>query len=442
LDADPDLPDIRDDDPRWVRCAVYTRQSVKRLGDDPAVTSCAIQRTLCTEFIRSKTWEFWYPIAERFDDEGESGATLERPGLAKLLRRIEGDEIHRVIVYRVDRLTRKLADLARLASHFERHRVGLTIVHGNIDADAGSLAGLQVNMLATFAEWEREIIRERIADTRGAIKARGERSAGRVPLAYRTDPATKQLVIDEGAAGAVRWLFTEASKGTTTNDLVKKANKKKLAGKVWSARAVLRLLTNQTYAGHRPDGAPGRHAPVVSAEAFSKVQALIDGRRTRAPTKPSERDADEQKAIELFNPFVLRGLIMCGTCGKTMTPSMSEAITPKLVKRFQRKPNAVPRFYRCRTAGCAGQVPALEAEQMVRAALDQAPKGWSADDKAKLATYAAAFDLMWPINQKRVFGACCAAVVWNRKRDGLDIELIPHSALEEDDGEPSGPNLP
>jgi hypothetical protein len=60
-------PDRPDDDPRWVRCAVYTRQSVKRPGDDPAVTSCALQRTLCTEFIRSKTWEFWYPIAERFD---------------------------------------------------------------------------------------------------------------------------------------------------------------------------------------------------------------------------------------------------------------------------------------------------------------------------------------------------------------------------------------
>jgi hypothetical protein len=68
---------------------VYTRQSVKRPGADPALTSCAIQRTLCTEFIRNKTWEFWYPVAERFDDEGESGATLERPGLAKLPQRIE-----------------------------------------------------------------------------------------------------------------------------------------------------------------------------------------------------------------------------------------------------------------------------------------------------------------------------------------------------------------
>lgn len=412
---------------------MYKRQSVKRPGDDPAVTSCALQRTLFTEFIRNKTWEFWYPIAERFDDEGESGATLERPGLAKLLRRIEVGDVHRVIVYRVDRLTRKLSDLARLAEIFERHSIGLTIVSGNIDADAGSPAGLQVNMLATFAEWEREIIRERIADPRGAIKARGERSAGRVPLGYRTDPATKQLVIDEAAGAAVRWLFTEAAKGTTTNVLVKKANKKKLAGKAWSARAVLRLLTNQSYAGYRPDGAPGRHAPIVPAELFSKVQTHIDSRRTRAPTKPSERDADEQKALELFNPFLLRGLITCGTCEKTMSPSMSEAMTLKLVKRLRRKPNAVPRLYRCRTAGCAGQVPALEAEQMVRDALERAPESWSAEDKTKLATYAAAFDLMWPINQERVFGACCAAVVWNRERDGLDIELIPHGALDWDD---------
>jgi hypothetical protein len=87
-------------------------------------------------------------------------------------------------------------------------------------------------------------------------------------------------------------------------------------------------------------------------------------------------------------------------------------------------------------------VPALEAEQMVRDALDHPPESWSAGDKTKLATYAAAFDVMGPINQKRVFGACCAAAVWNRQRDGLDVELLPHSALEEDDDGPSGPLTP
>lgn len=436
MDAEPDLPDIRADDPRWVRCAVYTRQSVRRPGDDPAVTSCAIQRTRCTEFIRNKTWEFWYPVAEHFDDEGESGATLERPGLAKLLRRVEEGDVRRVIVYRVDRLTRKLTDLARLAEFFERHRVGLTIVSGNIDADAGSLAGLQVNMLATFAEWEREIIRDRIADQRGAIKARGERSAGRVPLGYRTDRLTKQLMIDEKAAVTVRWFFDEAAKGTTTSDLVAKANKKQLAGKQWTSRTALRLLTNPTYAGRRPDGAPGMHEPIVAPDSFERVQMLVQGRRTRTPTKRGERGTDEQTAIEQLDPFRLRGLLTCGACGKVMSPAMSEALTSKLAMRLQRKPNAVPRYYRCRTNGCAGQLPALEAEDMVREALDHTPASWSAEDKAKLATYATAFDVMSPVNQRRVFAACCTAVVWDRKRDGLEITLVPHSVLEEDDDEP------
>jgi hypothetical protein len=83
----------------------------------------------------------------------------------------------------------------------------------------------------------------------------------------------------------------------------------------------------------------------------------------RLLTKPSERDTDEQKVIELFDPFLLRGLVTYGTCEKTMSPSMSEAMTLKLVKRLLKKRNAVPRFYRCRTVGCAGQVPALGAEQ-------------------------------------------------------------------------------
>jgi DNA invertase Pin-like site-specific DNA recombinase len=360
------------------------------------------------------------------------------PGLAKLLRRVEEGDVLRVIVYRVDRLTRKLTDLARLAEFLERHHVGLTIVSGNIDADAGSLAGLQVNLLATFAEWEREIIRERIADQRGAIKARGQRSAGRVPFGYRTDRLTKQLMIDETAAVTVRWFFEEASKGTSTSDLVAKANRKKLAGKQWTSRTALRRLTNPTYAGRRPDGEPGMHAPIVAPELFERVQMLVQGRRMRTPTKRSERGTDEQTAIEQLDPFRLRGLLTCGACGKVMSPAMSEALTSKLAMRLQRKPNAVPRYYRCRTNGCAGQLPALEAEDMVREALDHAPASWSAEDKAKLATYATAFDVMSPVNQRRVFAACCTAVVWDRKRDGLEITLVPHSVLAEDDDEPGG----
>jgi len=120
-----------DDDPHPlpVRCGIYTRQSVVRDGD-PAIASCKVQRTKCIEFIRSMAWRGWFVAGEHFDDEGQSGATTDRPGLAKLLRRIEDGAVHRVIVYRLDRLTRRLADWAKLAAVFERHDIGLTVARG------------------------------------------------------------------------------------------------------------------------------------------------------------------------------------------------------------------------------------------------------------------------------------------------------------------------
>lgn len=179
-------------------------------------------------------------------------------------------------------------------------------------------------MLAVFAEWERDITRERIADARAVKKAHGKRSAGRVPLGYRIDSFNKQLVVDEEAAAVVRWFFEAAAKGTTTNDLVTKANKKKLAGREWSPRAVLRLLQNEGDLRHRPDGAPGIHAPIIAQELFDRVQATIGGRRTRTPTKRNGRDADKALELECFNPFILQGLLTCGACGKAMSPSMSK----------------------------------------------------------------------------------------------------------------------
>jgi len=117
------------DDLQFIRCAIYTRQSVLRRGD-PALASSKVQRLLCTEFIRSMAWRGWYPIGERFDDEGFSGATVERPGLEKLFLRIREGDVQRVIVYRLDRLTRRLSDWALLVRLFEQFNVGLTIVRG------------------------------------------------------------------------------------------------------------------------------------------------------------------------------------------------------------------------------------------------------------------------------------------------------------------------
>ncbi len=265
-------------------------------------------------------WRGWYVANERFDDEGYSGSTTARPALRRLVQQIRAGEVHRVIVYRLDRFTRRLADWAKLAELLEEHSVGLTVVAGSINIESGAMARMQLNLLATFAELEREMIGERLADARAAKKARGMRAAGRVPLGYTTNPSTRQLVINEMEAATVRWFFEEAARGRPTGKLVEEANLRSLPGKAdkpttWSSRAVLRLLQNPTYAGRRPDGSPGAHQSLVPAELFDEVQQAITNRKTK-------EHFPRQKPPPLLDPFVLRGLVECELCGKTMTTSV------------------------------------------------------------------------------------------------------------------------
>ncbi len=308
------------DDLQFIRCAIYTRQSVLRRGD-PALASCKVQRMLCTEFIRSMAWRGWYPIGERFDDEGFSGATVERPGLEKLFLRIREGDVQRLIVYRLDRLTRRLSDWALLVRLFEQFNVGLTIVHGAIDAEAGSLARLQMNMLATFAELERELIAERLADARAVRKARGERAAGRVPLGYSTNPRTKQLVIAEEEATSVRWFFDKAVSGTPPAELAVAANELGLSTKAhtrggWSPRSVLRLLQNKAYTGLRPDGSPGVHPAIISVRQFERqvleertLRGTRNGRRYSPASTRSRSSAAPRRTRSVVSS---RG--SCGEC--------------------------------------------------------------------------------------------------------------------------------
>ncbi len=407
--------DTEPDDLPLIRCAVYTRQSVVRAGDDPALASCAVQRTLCTEFIRSLAWRGWYPVGEHFDDEGYSGATIERPGLERLIARGQDGDLQRVIVYRLDRLTRKLTDWALLVRVFERFNVGLTVVHGAIDAEAGSLARLQLNLLATFAELERDMTGERLADARAAKKARGERAAGRVPLGYVTEPRTKQLVIAEEEAAIVRWFFTEAGGGKSTADLVTRANVLRLVAKngkrgEWSTRAVLRLLQNPVYAGRRPDGAAAVHTALVPAELFERVQNAIAARKTRATTTRSKVDERE-------DPFLLRGLLICEACGRTMTTSMSTALTKKAAAK-------APRYYRCRTDGCdGGQVAAADAEGMILDALRRPQWNWPDSAKERLGQLASTWDALWPQNRRRALAEAFERLTWRSRSRRLLVRL-------------------
>ncbi len=205
---------------------------------------------------------------------------------------------------------------------------------------------------------ERELIGERLADAWRSCDARGERSSGRVPLGYASDPRTKQLVIDREEARVVRWLFRASAGGRSPTEIALDANKRGLPNKrgergSWSPRTILRILQNPVYVARRPDGTPAAHAAVIDAELAAKVAELIEGRRSRAPSK--------RTPIPLAKaPFLLRALLRCEACGKTMTPTMSKGT---IARRFAAK---AARYYRCRTTGCtAGHVAARTVESFV-----------------------------------------------------------------------------
>ncbi len=208
-----------------VRCAIYTRQSVVRPGDDPTLASCAIQREKCLDFVRARSRHGWHALDEHYDDEGYSGATMERPAFERLVDLIAARGVERVVVYRIDRLTRSLSDWARIRAMLNRREITLSVVSGSLDTDGGALARMQLSTLVVFAELEREMIGERLANARALRRANGLRTSGRVPLGYATEPRTKQLVVVEPEGAVVRWFFQETANGTTTAKLVELANR-------------------------------------------------------------------------------------------------------------------------------------------------------------------------------------------------------------------------
>ncbi len=140
-------------------------------------------------------------------DEGESGATMVRDGLLGLLTAVERGEVDRVVVYRVDRFSRRLADFVRLLEFLTKFGAGISFVDGSLESDGGALARLQLNVLSMFAEFEHSMISERLLDAHAAKRARGLRSAGRLPFGYRSDPETRQLILDKANAPFVRSCF-------------------------------------------------------------------------------------------------------------------------------------------------------------------------------------------------------------------------------------------
>src|SRR6266852_369204 len=188
-----------------VRCAIYTRKSTDE-GLDRDFNSLDNQREAAEAYIKSQRDEGWQPLLDRYDDGGFSGGNIERPALRRLLADIEAGKVDRVIVYKIDRLSRSLLDFARLADLFEEHGVSIVSVTQQMDT-ATSMGRLTLNMLLSFAQFEREMIGDRTRDKMHAARRRGKWTGGSLVLGYDCDPKGGRLVVNDTEAERVREIF-------------------------------------------------------------------------------------------------------------------------------------------------------------------------------------------------------------------------------------------
>ncbi|HKS63936.1 MAG TPA: recombinase family protein, partial [Xanthobacteraceae bacterium] len=257
---------------RKVRCAVYTRKSSEE-GLDQNFNSLHAQREACESYIASQKGEGWVLVPDRYDDGGVSGGTLERPGLKRLLADIEADAVNVVVVYKIDRLSRSLMDFAKLADLFERKGVHFVSVTQQFSTST-SMGKLTLNMLLSFAQFEREVAGERIRDKIAASRKKGMWMGGFVPLGY--DAKDRKLVVNKAEAKIVRTIFERFVKTGSVTVLVRQLREegvRKKLGKLIDKSYVYQLFGNRVYVGeavHKGTSYPGEHEAIVSKALWDK----------------------------------------------------------------------------------------------------------------------------------------------------------------------------
>jgi site-specific DNA recombinase len=278
-----------------IRCAIYTRKSSDE-GLDQAFNSLDAQYEACAAYIASQRHEGWKLVTERFDDGGLSGGTLDRPALTSLLSEIDAGRISMVVVYKIDRLTRSLADFVRLVERLEAKGCSFVSVTQAFNTSS-SMGRLTLNVLLSFAQFEREVTAERIRDKIAASKQKGLWMGGTVPFGYRRhpDPQRRELMVEPSEAPGVRKLFALYAEHGNLRIVEAKAAERGLlpreglAQAPTSARAFSRgqlhyLLTNPVYIGrirHKTKSYPGQHRALISQELWDQVQQGLIAARAR-----------------------------------------------------------------------------------------------------------------------------------------------------------------
>ncbi len=326
-------------------------------------------------FIVSQKHAGWTLIPHRYDDGGFTGANLERPALQQLLADVEASRLDCIVVYKVDRLSRSLLDFARLVDRFDQRSVSFVSVTQQFNTTS-SLGRLTLNILLSFAQFEREIIGERTRDKMSAARRKGKWVGGTPVLGYDVDPAGRRLIVNEKEAKRVCEIFglfiqhhsllavvAELARRRWRTKSRMSKNGTAHTGRAFTRASLHRLLTNAVYAGmveHRGSMYPGEHPSIIEPSVWQGVNAeLRAGRRTGIG------------AIRKPQNALLAGLLLCQSCQRPMVPT------------YTAKPGRRYRYYVCQTARQKGwsscptkSVPARMIEDSVLAQLQTALGSW------------------------------------------------------------------
>lgn len=321
------------------RCAIYTRKSTDE-GLDRSFNSLDNQRERAEAYVESQRDQGWTILPDRYDDGGFSGGNTDRPALKRLMRDVESGDIEAIVVYRLDRISRSLADFVNIHEFLERHGVALVSVTESINTSTAH-GRMMVNVLLSFAQYERELAAERTRHKIEAARRKGKWTGGRPVLGF--DVVDRRLVPNADEAIEVKAIFEMYAESPSLIGIVQELNRRGWRQKSWTAKtgrpcgggewnkvSLRRLLNDPLYAGLQKLGDEtfkGEHERIVPKKLFDRVQRLI--RENRQNRGASARDG---------SGFLLRGLIRCSACDAAMTGDSHKSR------------NRRHRYYRCSAA--------------------------------------------------------------------------------------------